>query len=103
MLPSERVAPGLVLFEGNVTILAEHVSEITKRNTLANLVTFVGRIGDALYLPEITELVENLCFCVAHGVNPFDSYSMAPYGAQWGVWWTLRQVSHPIGRLAPLF
>ena len=66
-IASERVAPGLVLFEGDVTIFAEHVSEVTERNTLANLISFVGRIGDALYLPEITELIENLCFCVAHG------------------------------------
>ena len=69
-IASKRVAPGLVLFQGDVTIFAEHIGEVTERNTLANLVTFVGRIGDALYLPEITELVENLCFCVAHGCFP---------------------------------
>ena len=65
-IASERVTPGLVLFQGDVTILAQHISEVTECNTLANLITFVGRIGDALYLPEITELVENLCFCVTH-------------------------------------
>ena len=73
-IASERVTPGLVLFQGDVTIFAEHISEVTECNALANLVTFVGRIGDALYLPEVTELVENLCFCVAHGANPFDFY-----------------------------
>ena len=66
-IASERVTPGLVLFQGDVTIFAEHISEVTECNALANLVTFVGRISDALYLPEVTELVENLCFCVAHG------------------------------------
>ena len=69
-IASERVTPGLVLFQGDVTILAEHVGEITKRNTLAFLISFVGRISDALYLPEVTELVENLCFCVAHDCFP---------------------------------
>ena len=69
-IASERVTPGLVLFQGDVTIFAEHVSEVTERNTLANLVTFVGRIGDALHLPVVAELFENLCFCVAHGCFP---------------------------------
>ena len=73
-IASERVTPGLVLFQGDVTILAEHVSEVTECNTLANLITFVGRIGDALHLPVVAELFENLCFCVAHGCCSFDSY-----------------------------
>ena len=39
-IASKRVAPGLVLFHGDVTIFAEHVSEITERNTLGDLVSF---------------------------------------------------------------
>ena len=72
MQTSERIRPGFVLFQGDVTIFAEHVSEITERNTLANLISFVGRIGNALYLPEIPELIKNLCFCVTHGGVPLN-------------------------------
>tara|TARA_Y100000289_G_scaffold56429_1_gene60062 strand:+ start:451 stop:993 length:543 start_codon:yes stop_codon:yes gene_type:complete len=70
MQTSERIRPGFVLFEGNITIFAEHIGVITKCNTLANLISFVGRIGDAFYLPEVTELIENLCFGVTHGCFP---------------------------------
>ena len=66
-IASERVSPGLVLFQGDVTILAQHVSEVTERNTLANLITFDGRICERCYFPVVAELFENLCFCVAHG------------------------------------
>ena len=69
MQTSERIRPGFVLFHGNITIFAEHISEITKCITLANLVSFVRRIGDALYLPEITKLIKNLCFGVTHLVE----------------------------------
>ena len=69
MQTSERIRPGFVLFQGDVTIFAEHISEITKCNTLANLVSFVRRIGDALYLPVITKLIKNLCFGVTHLVE----------------------------------
>ena len=63
----KRVAPGLVLFQGDVTIFAEHIGEVTERNTLANLITFDGRICERCYFPVVAELFENLCFCVAHG------------------------------------
>ena len=66
-IASERVTPGLVLFQGDVTIFAEHVGEVTERNTLANLITFNGRICKGCYFPVVAELFENLCFCVAHG------------------------------------
>ena len=69
-IASKRVTPGLVLFQGDVTIFAEHIGEVTERNTLANLITFVGRIGDALYLPEITKLIKCLCFSGPHGAVP---------------------------------
>ena len=39
-IASERIRPGFVLFQGDVTILAEHVGEVTERNTLGNLVSF---------------------------------------------------------------
>ena len=39
-IASERVAPGLVLFQGNVTFFAEHIGEVTERNTLGDLISF---------------------------------------------------------------
>jgi hypothetical protein len=94
---SERIRPGFVLFESNITIFAEHISEVTERNTLANLISFVGRIGDALYLPEIPELIKNLCFGVTHDCAPlFDSYRIHENGARSITPVTLCEVSHSI-------
>ena len=39
-IASERVAPCFVLFETNLTTLAEHIGEVTERNTLGDLVSF---------------------------------------------------------------
>ena len=87
-IASKRVTPGLVLFQGDVTIFAEHIGEVTERNTLANLVTFVGRIGETLYLPVVAELFECCCFS-GHELRSFDSYSMAPIRVLCKRWWTL--------------
>ena len=80
-IASERVTPGLVLFQGDVTILAEHVSEVTERNTLANLITFDGRICERCYFPVVAELFENCCFS-GHELRSFDSYRIHENGAK---------------------
>ena len=67
-IASERIAPCLVLFETNFITLAKHISEITERNTLGNLVTLECRILHCCYFPVVTELLKNLCFgVVTHG------------------------------------
>ena len=95
MQTSERIRPGFVLFHGNITIFAEHISEITKCNTLANLVSFVRRIGDALYLPEITELIKNLCFGVTHLVEIPLTFPILKFTgpAPWSYWSAKRNYS----------
>jgi hypothetical protein len=94
---SERIRPGFVLFESNITIFAEHISEVTERNTLANLISFVGRIGDAFYLPEIPELIKNLCLCVTHDCAPlFDSLNIHENGALYTPSVPLCAVAHSI-------
>ena len=80
-IASERVTPRLVLFQGNVTLFAEHISEVTERNTLANLVTFDGRICERCYFPVVAELFECCCFS-GHELRSFDSYRIHENGTE---------------------